>query len=144
MEQPEYNLFRRARVEREYARLYGDIGLGLTTWSPLASGLLTGKYNEGIPAGSRGTVKGYEWLAERLTDPAKIASVRRLAPIAKDLECTLAQLALAWCLKNPHVSTVITGASGVAQVEENLKALDVVARLTDEPLRRIEGALAGS
>jgi voltage-dependent potassium channel beta subunit len=144
MEQPEYNLFRRERVEREYARLYGDIALGLTTWSPLASGLLTGKYNEGIPAGSRGTVKGYEWLAERLTDPAKIASVRRLAPIAKDLECTLAQLALAWCLKNPHVSTVITGASRVAQVEENLKALDVVARLTDEPMRRIEGALAGN
>lgn len=141
MEQPEYNLLHRERVEREYAPLYRDAGLGLTTWSPLASGLLSGKYNDGVPADSRATVKGYEWLAERLTDPAKIAVVRRLAPIAKDLECTQAQLALAWCLKNPHVSTVITGASRASQVKENLKALDVVARLDDEAMRRIEGAL---
>ncbi len=143
MEQPQYNLLHRERVEREYARLYADIGLGATTWSPLASGLLTGKYNDGIPPGSRGTVKGYEWLAERLTDPGKLAVVRRLAPIADDLGCTLAQFALAWCLKNPHVSTVIMGASRVAQVHENLKALDVVSRLDDGVMARVDAALAG-
>ena len=142
MEQPEYNLLHRDRVEKEYARLYGDIGLGLTTWSPLASGLLTGKYNDGrVPPDSRGAVKGYEWLAERLTDPARIAIVRRLAPNADDLGCTLAQLALAWCLVNPDVSTVITGASRVAQLHENLKALDVVDRLAPDVLARIDAAL---
>jgi voltage-dependent potassium channel beta subunit len=142
MEQPEYNLLHRDRVEKEYARLYADIGLGLTTWSPLASGLLTGKYYDGrVPPGSRGAVKGYEWLAERLTDPARIAIVRRLAPIADDLGCTLAQLALAWCLVNPNVSTVITGASRVAQLHENLKALDVVDRLAPDVLARIDAAL---
>ena len=120
-----------------------DIGLGTTIWSPLASGLLTGKYTEGIPPGSRGTLKGYEWLAERLSDPAKLAVVRRLAPIAADLGCTLAQMSLAWCLKNPRVSTVITGASRPAQVVENMKALDVVAKLGPEVMARIEAALAG-
>ena len=143
MEQPQYNLLHRDRVEREYARLYADLGLGTTVWSPLASGLLTGKYNDGIPPDSRGTVKGYEWLAERLTDAAKIAVVRRLVPVARDLGCTLAQLALAWCLKNPHVSTVIMGASRVAQVHENLKALDVLAKLDDAVMARVEAALAG-
>ena len=121
MEQPQYNLFHRERVEHEYARLYRDLGIGLTTWSPLASGLLSGKYNDGIPPGSRATLKGYEWLAERIVDPVKIAQVRLLAPIAADLGCTLAQLALAWCLKNPHVSTVITGASRPSQVVENMQ-----------------------
>jgi voltage-dependent potassium channel beta subunit len=143
MEQPQYNLLHRDRVEKEYARLYRDLGLGTTIWSPLASGLLTGKYNDGIPAGSRGTVKGYEFLAERLTDPAKIAVVRRLAPIAADLGCTLAQMSLAWCLKNPHVSTVITGASRPAQVTENMKALDVVGKLTPDVMARIEVAVSG-
>jgi voltage-dependent potassium channel beta subunit len=142
MEQPQYNLLHRERVEKEYARLYLDIGLGTTTWSPLASGLLTGKYNDGIPADSRGTVKGYEWLAERLTDPAKIAIARRLGPIAADLGCTLAQLSLAWCLKNPNVSTVITGASRPSQVTENLRALDFVGKLTPDVMARIENALA--
>ncbi len=142
MEQPQYNLLHRDRVEKEYARLYRDIGLGTTTWSPLASGLLTGKYNDGIPPDSRGTVKGYEWLAERLTDPAKIAVVRRLAPIAADLGCTLAQLSLAWCLANPQVSTVITGASRPAQVRENMKALEVVPRLDAAVMARIDAALA--
>ena len=141
MEQPQYNLLHRDRVESEYARLYADFGLGLTTWSPLASGLLTGKYNDGrIPPGSRGAVKGYEWLAEKLTDPARIAVVRRLAPIAADLGCTLAQLAIAWCLRNPRVSTVITGASRVEQLRENLKALDVVERLTPDVMARIAAA----
>ncbi|MGZ8202613.1 MAG: aldo/keto reductase, partial [Burkholderiales bacterium] len=114
----------------------------LTTWSPLASGLLTGKYIEGrVPPDSRGALKGYEWLAEKLTDPAKTAVVRRLAPIARDLGCTLAQLSIAWCVKNPHVSTVITGASRVEQVHENLKALDVVPKLTTEIMARIDAAL---
>ena len=143
MEQPQYNLLHRERVEEEYARLYGDIGLGTTIWSPLASGLLTGKYNDGIPAGTRGTVKGYEFLAERLSDRKKIAVVRRLAPIATELDCTLAQMSLAWCLKNPHVSTVITGASRASQVTENMKALDVVPRLTPDVMARIEATLAG-
>ena len=138
MEQPQYNLLHRDRVEREYARLYRDIGLGTTVWSPLASGLLTGKYNDGVPAGTRATLKGYEWLAERLVDPAKIAKVRQLAPIAGDLGCTLAQLALAWCLRNPHVSSVITGASRASQVVENMKALDVAPRLTQDVLARID------
>lgn len=141
MEQPQYNLFHRERVEQEYARLYADIGLGTTIWSPLASGMLTGKYNAGIPPDSRGALKGYEWLAERLTDAAKIAVVKRLEPIARDLSCTLAQLALAWCLRNPHVSTVITGATRVAQVHENLKALEVVPKLTPDVMARIEAAL---
>jgi len=143
MEQPQYNLLHRERVEEEYGRLYRDIGLGTTIWSPLASGLLTGKYNDGIPAGSRGTVKGYEWLAERLSDAPQIAKVRRLAPIAADLGCTLAQMSLAWCLKNPNVSTAITGASRPEQVRENMKALDVVPKLTSDVMARIEGALSG-
>ncbi|HET7031890.1 MAG TPA: aldo/keto reductase [Casimicrobiaceae bacterium] len=143
MEQPQYNLLARERVEGEYARLYSDIGLGTTIWSPLASGLLTGKYNDGIPPGSRGTVKGYEFLVERLSDKNKIAVVRRLAPIAAELGCTLAQMSLAWCLKNPHVSTVITGASRSAQVVENMKALDVVAKLTPEVMARIDAATSG-
>ena len=142
MEQPQYNLFHRERVEIEYARLYRDIGLGTTIWSPLASGMLTGKYNAGIPPDSRGALKGYEWLAERLTDAAKIAVVKRLAPIAADLSCTLAQLSLAWCLKNPDVSTVITGATRPAQVHENLKALDVVPKLVPDVMARIDAALA--
>jgi len=143
MEQPQYNLLHRERVEEEYGRLYRDIGLGTTIWSPLASGLLTGKYNDGIPAGSRGTVKGYEWLAERLSDAPQIAKVRRLAPIAADLGCTLAQMSLAWCLKNPNVSTAITGASRPEQVRENMKALDVVPKLTPDVMARIDGALSG-
>jgi len=138
MEQPQYNLFHRERVEDEYAQLYRDIGLGTTIWSPLASGLLTGKYNNGVPPDSRATVKGYEWLAERILDPAKLAQVRALVPIAHDLGCTLAQMSLAWCLKNPHVSTVITGASRPAQVTENMHALAVVPKLTPEVMARIE------
>jgi aryl-alcohol dehydrogenase-like predicted oxidoreductase len=142
MEQPQYNLFHRERVEQEYAQLYRDIGLGTTIWSPLASGMLTGKYNAGIPPDSRGALKGYEWLAERLTDTAKIAVVKRLEPIAADLSCTLAQLSLAWCLKNPNVSSVITGATRPAQVRENLKAQDVVPKLAPDVMARIEAALA--
>ena len=144
MEQPQYNLLHRDRVEKEYAPLYRDIGLGTTIWSPLASGVLSGKYNNGIPPDSRGTIKGYEWLAERLTEPAHIAVVKRLVPIAGDLGCTPAQMALAWCLKNPNVSTVITGASRPAQVIENMKALDIVQKLDAAVMARIEAALAGA
>jgi voltage-dependent potassium channel beta subunit len=140
MEQPQYNIFERRRVEREYARLYDDIGLGLTTWSPLASGLLSGKYLDGVPEGSRATLPGYEWLAEMLTDPDRNAKVRSLAAIAEELDCTLSQLAIAWCASNPHVSTVITGASTVEQVQENMGALDVLDRLDDDVLGRIKSA----
>jgi voltage-dependent potassium channel beta subunit len=142
VEQPEYNLFNRRKVEREYARLYEDIGLGLTTWSPLASGLLTGKYLDGVPDGSRATLPGYEWLKAVLTDPDRNAKVRRLAAVAEEFGCSLAQLSIAWCARNPHVSTIITGASRVEQVEENLGALDVLARLDDEVVARIEVAVA--
>lgn len=144
MEQPQYNMFHRYRVEREYAPLYREIGLGTTVWSPLAGGLLTGKYNQGIPEGTRATLKGYEWLREEFeSDEArrKIEKVRQLMPIAQELGCTMAQLALAWCLKNPNVSTVITGASRPEQVHENMKALDVVDKLTPEVMERIEAIL---
>jgi len=143
MEQPQYNLLHRKRVEHEYARLLADIGLGLTTWSPLASGLLTGKYRGGIPAGSRGAVESYAFLRPRLTDEKGNEIVGRLEPVAQELGCTLAQLALAWCLKNPRVSTVITGATRVAQVQENMKALDVTPRLTAEVMAQID-AIVGS
>jgi voltage-dependent potassium channel beta subunit len=143
MEQPQYNLFHRTRVEQEYAPLYDEIGLGLTTWSPLALGLLSGKYANGIPTGSRATLSGYEWLRDSVTDPARVGAAQKLAPIAADLGCTSAQLALAWCAHNPHVSTVITGASRVSQLEENMKAIDVLPKLTAEVLARIDGAFAG-
>jgi aryl-alcohol dehydrogenase-like predicted oxidoreductase len=138
MEQPEYNLLHRKRVEREYARLYEDIGLGLTTWSPLASGLLTGKYRNGVPEGSRAQVQGYEWLRERLTDAGRNGIVGRLAEVSDDLGCTLAQLSIAWILKNPHVSTVLTGASRTEQIRENMKAVEIVGKLTPEVMERIE------
>ena len=140
MEQPQYNLFSREKVEKEYARLYADIGLGTTIWSPLASGLLSGKYKNGVPADSRAALPGYEWIAERVSDATKLAAVEKLRPIAGDLGCTISQLALAWCLKNPHVSTVITGASRVSQVTENMKALAVVPKLTPELIKAIEAA----
>ncbi len=144
MEQPQYNMLHRDRVEHEYAVLYDDIGLGTTIWSPLSSGLLTGKYNDGIPEGSRTTVPGYEWLRDRVEDEkalADLVKVRALVPIAEELGCTLAQLALAWCLKNPHVSTVITGASRPEQVVENMKALAVVDQLDEGVMARIEAIL---
>ncbi|MDQ7988859.1 MAG: aldo/keto reductase [Candidatus Dactylopiibacterium sp.] len=144
MEQPQYNLFVRRRVEQEYHRLYEDLGLGLTTWSPLASGVLTGKYLNGIPAGSRGTLEGYAWLHERLLDPQRNAAAARLAPIAAELDTSLARLALAWCLKNPRVSTVITGASRPAQVEENMEALALVPQLSGEILARMDAACEGA
>lgn len=141
MEQPQYNMFWRDRVEKEYADLYKSIGLGLTIWSPLASGLLTGKYNDGIPADSRGALPGYEWLKARLTDAAAIGKVKQLQSVANDLGRPLAQMALAWCLKNPNVSTVITGATKMSQLQENLKALEVVPMLTPEVMQKIDTIL---
>ena len=141
MEQPQYNMLHRDRVESEYLPLYREIGLGTTIWSPLASGLLSGKYNKGIPAGSRATLPGYDWLREHVITPQNIKKVKELEPITKDLDCTMAQLALAWCLKNPNVSTVMTGASRVEQVKENMKALEVVPKLESNVMDRIEEIL---
>jgi voltage-dependent potassium channel beta subunit len=138
MEQPQYNLLERHKVEVEYQRLYEDYGLGLTTWSPLASGVLTGKYLNGIPEGSRASLPGYEWLRDQLTSEEANARVPKLLEIASELGCTPAQLAIAWCAKNPDVSTVITGASRVEQVEENLAAVDVMPQLTPEVMERID------
>jgi aryl-alcohol dehydrogenase-like predicted oxidoreductase len=138
MEQPQYHLFHRRRVEEEYARLYDDIGLGLTTWSPLASGLLTGKYRSGVPAGSRGAMESMAFLRDGLTNPAKNAALAHLEPIAAELGGTLAQLALAWVAKNPRVSTVITGASKLSQLQANLGALELLDKLTPEVMERID------
>ncbi|MEO8357825.1 MAG: aldo/keto reductase [Chloroflexota bacterium] len=139
-EQPVYNLFERHRFSSEYERVYKEYGYGTTIWSPLASGLLTGKYSRGIPEGSRGTLEGYDWLHDQLTDKEKLSKVRALEPIAKELDCTLSQLAIAWCLKNPYVSTVITGASRVEQVHENMKAGEVAKKITPDNMERIDKA----
>lgn len=141
MEQPQYNLLHRDRVEKEYKLLYRDIGLGTTIFSPLASGLLSGKYQNGIPEESRAAVKGYEWLKDSVTNAERLAKVARLQVVANQLGISLAQMSLAWCLKNPQVSTVITGASKASQVHENMKALDVVPLLTSEVMDAIESAL---
>lgn len=144
MEQPEYNMLNRERVEKEYARLYTEIGLGTTIFSPLASGLLTGKYNKGIPEGTRATLKGYEWLRKYLesdTTRHNIEKVKQMTPIADELGCSIAQLALAWCLKNQNISSVITGASRPEHVAENMQSLDIVDKLTDEVMERIETIL---
>jgi voltage-dependent potassium channel beta subunit len=140
-EQPQYNLLSRGRVEQEYQRLFAEVGYGATIWSPLASGLLTGKYRDGIPEGSRGALEGYGWLSSRLTDSRALARVERLRPVAEELGCTMAQLALAWCLSNPNVSTVITGASRRSQVVDNFAAIDVYHALTPELVERIESAV---
>jgi voltage-dependent potassium channel beta subunit len=141
MEQTQYNLFHRDRVEREYAELYEELGLGLTTWSPLASGVLTGKYAKGVPAGSRSTLPGYEWLQPMVANKDWIAATERLRPISNELGCTLSQLAIAWCASNPHVSTVITGASNRTQVVENMGAIDLIPRLDSKLLQQIQAAV---
>jgi len=138
-EQPEYNLFDRKRFLGEYVRFYKEHGYGATTFSPLSSGLLSGKYNSGIPHDSRAGVTKMDWLVASATDKDTIAKVQALEPIAKELDCTLAQLSLAWCLKNPFVSTVITGASRVSQVQENMKAIEVAPKLTPDVMERIDG-----
>lgn len=144
MDQPEYNMFTRERVEKEYLPLYKEIGLGTTIFSPLLSGILSGKYNQGIPKDTRVTLSGYEWLKKELESDEmqrNIEKVKKLTPIAKELGCSMPQMAIAWCLKNPNVSTVITGASRPAQVQENMKSLDYVSSLTDEIIEKIEKVL---
>jgi voltage-dependent potassium channel beta subunit len=143
MEQPQYNLLARGRVEFKYLRIYEDQGLGLTTYSPLASGVLTGKYLDGIPDDTRGALPGYEWLHHSMNNERTKEKVRRLQAIAAELGCTPAQLAIAWCAKNPRVTSVITGASRVAQVHENLRALDVMAQLDPSVMERIDQAVTG-
>jgi voltage-dependent potassium channel beta subunit len=138
VEQPEYNLFERKLFSGEYARFYKEHGYGATTFSPLALGLLSGKYNTGIPQDSRAGQLNIGWMNEVASDKEKIAKVRALEPLAKELDCTLAQLSLAWCLKNPYVSTVITGASRVSQLQENMKASEIAPKLTDDLLKRID------
>jgi voltage-dependent potassium channel beta subunit len=142
VEQPEYNLFHRNRVEREYARLYDELGLGLTTWSPLASGLLSGKYRNGIPTGSRASIPRMKFLVDQLTDRTLNDVVAKLGDIANELGCSTAQLAIAWCARNPHVSTVITGASRVEQVRDNMKAIEVLPKLTPDVIQRIDALTA--
>ena len=144
MEQPQYNMFERAKVEKEFASLYGDIGLGTTIWSPLAGGLLTGKYNAGTPTGTRTSLEGYEWLKIRYESEeakVKLEKVRLLGDLARELDTNLPRLSIAWCLKNPHVSTAILGASKVEQLTNNLGALDALPKLTPEVMGRIEGVL---
>eukprot|EP00963_Diacronema_lutheri_P003528 scaffold285_cov330-Pavlova_lutheri.AAC.46 len=141
MEQPEYNMFAREKVEVDYAPVYARYGLGLTTWSPLASGILTGKYSGGVvPEGSRLSLESYKWLAEKklVEKRDQIEKVDQLKPIAEALGCSLAQLSLAWCVKNPNVSTVITGSTKLAQVEDNFQSMKVVPKLTDEVMAKIE------
>lgn len=138
VEQPQYHVFHRTRVEQEYAPLYDELGLGLTTFSPLASGLLTGKYRAGIPEGSRGTIPDLAFLRPGLTDKQRNEAVGKLEAVARDLGGTVAQLAIAWCNKNPRVSTVILGASKRSQLEENLKAIELTSKLTPEALARID------
>jgi aryl-alcohol dehydrogenase-like predicted oxidoreductase len=144
MEQPQYNMFHRERFEVEYARLYEEIGLGTTIWSPLASGVLTGKYSEGIPDDARINLPGYEWLKKMFESEEgqeRISKVRDLTVIAEELGTNMATLALAWCLKNPNVSTVILGASRLSQLEENLKTVDIVDQITDDVMEHIEEVL---
>jgi len=144
MEQPQYNMFHRERMEKEYLGLFADVGLGTTIWSPLASGLLTGKYSEGVPKDSRLALENYGWLRSMIDSPegrTHLAIVKRLEPVAKELHASMAQLALAWCLVNPNVSSVITGASRPEQVTENMRALEIVPRLDPRMMARIEEIL---
>jgi voltage-dependent potassium channel beta subunit len=144
VEQPVYNLFQRHRFGPDYERLYQDYGYGSTTWSPLASGLLTGKYSEGVPSDSRGAIEDLDWLRKELTDAQRLAKVSALQPIAEQMGATLAQFSLAWCLQNPFVSSVITGASRVEQVHENMKALNFVDRFTPGVLSEIDRIFGAS
>jgi len=141
MEQPQYSMLVRTKVEKEFARLYEGTGLGLTTFSPLASGLLSGKYKDGIPKDSRFALPGLDWLKDRWYHDEVIATIEKLRPIAESLGCTMSQLALAWVAHNPNVSTVITGASRLSQLEENLGALEVLPKLTPAVLKKIDDAL---
>lgn len=145
VEQPQYNLFVREKVEAEYRPLYAQYGLGTTVWSPLASGLLTGKYLKGVPDDSRLNLPGYEWLRDHLLGEqgqSHLDKVAQLQPVAEQLGISLTHLSLAWCLKNPNVSTVILGASRLSQLEDNLKALEALPKLDDAVMSRIDGIMA--
>ncbi|MDP4619643.1 MAG: aldo/keto reductase [Sediminibacterium sp.] len=139
IEQPQYNLFERSKVDAEYLEIYKNVGLGTTIWSPLAAGLLTGKYNDGIPEGSRFQMEGFEWLRDRWLMQEKINKVQQLGAIAKALKVSTASLSIAWCIKNPNVTTAILGATSKAQLLDNLTALDTAALLTPEIMEQIEG-----
>ncbi len=139
VEQPQYNLFERAKMENEYLEIFKNLGMGTTIWSPLASGLLTGKYNDGIPEGSRFQLEGFEWLRDRLLMQDSIKKVQQLGAIAKALKVSTASLSIAWCIKNPNVSTAILGATNKAQLVDNLTAIDTAALLTPEIMEQIEG-----
>ncbi len=141
VEQPQYNLFERHKMEVDYYTIFKNIGMGTTIWSPLASGLLTGKYNNGVPADSRLGLEGFEWLKDRTLSEARIQSVRNLEKVAKDLGTSLATLSIAWCIRNPNVTSAILGATKEAQLTENLKALDVLPKLTDEIMEEIDGIM---
>ncbi|MBK8494181.1 MAG: aldo/keto reductase [Chitinophagaceae bacterium] len=141
MEQPQYNLFEREKIEKDFLEIYKNVGLGTTIWSPLASGLLTGKYNDGIPKGSRFALEGFDWLKERWVMDEKLKKVKKLGELAAKLGVSTASLSIAWCIKNPHVSTAILGATKKSQLLDNLKALDVVAKLTPDVIEKIEGIM---
>ncbi len=141
MEQPQYNMFERDKMEAEYLPVFRDLGYGTTIWSPLASGLLTGKYNNGIPEGSRASLEGFDWLRKYVITPERIEKVKQLQPIADDLGVSMAQMAIAWALKNPNVSTVITGASRPEQVHQNMKALEVAGKLTPDVMEKMDEVL---
>ena len=138
VEQPQYNLFERAKMENEYLEIFKNVGMGTTIWSPLASGLLTGKYNDGIPEGSRFQLEGFEWLRDRLLMQDSIKKVQLLGAMAKALKVSTASLSIAWCIKNPNVSTAILGATNKAQLVDNLTAIDTAALLTAEMMEQIE------
>lgn len=138
MEQPQYNLFERHKMEVDYYTIFKNIGMGTTIWSPLASGLLTSKYNDGIPEGSRLSLEGFEWLKDRTLREDRIDNIRKLGTLAKDLDTSLATLSIAWCIKNPNVTSAILGATKEAQLTENLRAIDVLPKLTDDVMEKID------
>ena len=138
MEQPQYNLFERNKMENEFLQIFKTVGLGTTIWSPLASGLLTGKYNDGIPKGSRFALEGFDWLKDRWVMDDKVKKVKKLSELATKLGVSTAALSIAWCIKNPNVSTAILGATKKIQLLDNLKALEVVTELTPEVMEKIE------
>lgn len=138
VEQPQYNLLERYKMEVDYYTIFKNIGLGTTIWSPLASGLLTGKYNDGIPEDSRLALEGFEWLKDRTITDDRVARIKELQLIANELDTTLATLSIAWCISNPNVTTAILGATKEAQLLENLKALEVYPRLTSDIKERID------
>ena len=141
VEQPEYNLFNREKMEKDFPKIFRDIGMGTTIWSPLASGMLTGKYNDGIPEGSRMSIEGFDWLKEKVIVEEKIQKVKRLKFIADDLNTNLATLSIAWCIKNPDVTTAILGATSREQLMQNLKALEFYPKLTSEVMTRIDDVM---